>query len=77
MRLIDADKLCADVCISINEAPTVDAVPVVRCNECKWWKTNYTWSRGKYNFCAREAYEPLRNGEDFCSYGERRDKDDH
>lgn len=48
------------------------AEDIVHCNNCKWWKTNYTWSRGKYNICAREAYEPLRNGEDFCSYGERR-----
>lgn len=49
MRLIDADKLKGKAfadpddgerfvyCQDIDEAPTVDAVPVVRCRECKFW----------------------------------------
>lgn len=60
----------------IDSAPTIDAVPVVRCKACKWWKKNYSWSTGEFMVCVREAYEPLRNGEDFCSYGERRDEDE-
>lgn len=44
MRLIDADKLpkytgyalsASDVAIAVENAPTVDAVPVVRCKDCK------------------------------------------
>lgn len=48
-------------------------VRVVRCKDCKWWKTNYSWSTGEFKVCVREAYEPLREAEDFCSYGERRE----
>ena len=47
MRLIDADKFLEKmqrtyryfaVKFDIEEAPTVDAVPVVRCKDCKWWE---------------------------------------
>ena len=57
-----------DVIMMIKTAPTVDAVPVVRCREC--------------NHCDPENYHcdhhmgtaaPLRRKpDDFCSYGERR-----
>lgn len=47
MRLIDADayiKYCDDLWIPLNvEAvkvqPTIDAIPVVRCKDCKWRDT--------------------------------------
>lgn len=46
MRIIDADFACkgcvrygtslsCEECV-VNDAPTVDAVPVVRCKECKY-----------------------------------------
>ena len=77
-RLIDADFACkgcirygtslsCEECV-VNDAPTVDAVPVVRCRECK--------------HCDPENYHcdhpmstaaPLRRKpDDFCSYGERK-----
>ena len=84
MRLIDANALISyiDECSQesrfrvhygyaksfIDNAPTVDAVPVVRCRECK--------------HCDPENYHcdhpmgtaaPLkRKPDDFCSYGERK-----
>ena len=64
----------------IDNAPTIDAVPVVRCRECKHWKptgskAGNSFSDMEYiggceftNYCRRES--------DLCSYGEkRRDKD--
>ena len=55
----------------IEKAPTIDAVPVVRCQECK--------------HCDPENYHcdhpmstaaPLRRKpDDFCSYGERKGND--
>lgn len=43
MKLIDADvllnsifKSCNTTEATINNAPTIDAVPVVRCRECKY-----------------------------------------
>ena len=53
-----------------------DVVQVIRCKDCKWWKTNYSWNSGEHKVCVREAYEPSRQAEDFCSYGERRDEDE-
>ena len=60
----------------LNEAPTVDAVEVVRCKDCKHLRYGY------------QCYNPLGiklnndgdayvlvDEDDFCSYGERRDGD--
>jgi len=47
MRLVDADALLdripnlyerREVSRWVDEAPTVDAVPVVRCKDCRWRK---------------------------------------
>ena len=78
-RLIDVDELLKTIPseeivsrIAVANAPTVDAVEVVRCKDCKWWKTNYMWNGNERKICAREAYEPFRKAEDFCSRGERK-----
>ena len=77
MRLIDADalkesfvhdntvRLISDV---IDEAPTIDAIEVVRCKDCKWWGH-------ESNTC--EMTKPLAPmcELDFCSYGERKDNE--
>lgn len=47
----------------IADTPTVDAVPVVRCKECKWTGGDFVCYRG-----VMVQHKP----EDFCSYGERR-----
>ena len=46
--------------------PTVDAVPVVRCKECKWAGGDFV--------CYRGMIVQHKPG-DFCSYGERREGD--
>ena len=58
----------------LDKMPTVDAVEVVRCKDCKWWKTNYMWNGSERKVCVIEAYEPVRNEEDYCSRGERREE---
>ena len=68
---MDAD-LCAtcgehhtaeDVIMMIKTAPTVDAVPVVRCGQCKF-----------DNLCCRNiGKDGKRTKDDFCSYGERKE----
>ena len=57
----------------IAEIPTVDAVPVVRCHDCKHWDSE-TW------FCDNHStFDPhglewnMFSEDDFCSYGERKD----
>ena len=49
-------------------APTVDAVEVVRCKDCKHY-VNY----GRVWDCRKYGGMSLPNENDFCSYGERRE----
>lgn len=46
---------------------------IIRCKDCKWYKTNFSWNGKEHKVCVIEPYEPVRNGDDFCSRGERKD----
>ena len=75
MRLIDADKLDwwykgRPIRRVIDEAPTIDAVPVVRCKDCIYWKKRTVNEKG-FIICSASGMEI--HTEDFCSYGERKD----
>lgn len=59
------DSAFAYACEEITDAPTVDAVHVVRCKDCKW-KDDY----GCAIKIVDESDKPKDN--DFCSFGERR-----
>ena len=87
MRLIDAcatkrrvadtyfDTLIPCVNRALDDSPTVDAVPVVRCRECKHYKTGVCLKIYYDGLASRYAWQE-RKPDDFCSYGEkRRDKD--
>ena len=53
---------------TINAIPTVDAVPVVRCKDCKWLYDEMD------DYCCRSHRGLVRICENsFCSYGERKD----
>jgi len=57
---------------ALAEAPTVDAVPVVRCKDCKQWG-----GVAFGNVCRRwsaplAGMKNCTGPNDFCSYGERR-----
>ena len=83
-RLIDANALMSymDECSKesrfrvyygyaksfIDDAPTVDAVPVVRCAQCKHFKRNL--ENDTYCSSVNGLTDPQED--DFCSYGERR-----
>lgn len=88
-RLIDAYKLedlvrsnsaryhCADdVIAAIAGQPTVDAVEVVRCEDCRFFEqveyyTGDAENPGFKNVCRLLKRQMQRD--DFCSYGERKD----
>lgn len=81
MRLIDADALIevlndngvsynADVNYFIIIAPTIDAVSVVRCKECR--HRNERCGMGEHRWC--EMLNMSTTPNDFCSYGEREDE---
>jgi hypothetical protein len=88
MRLVDADN--ARECFSgdgvtgavmqrmFDSLPTIDAVPVVRCRDCKWFN-HYTME------CESDDVATDHEGgasfsinfgpDDFCSYGQRKEAD--
>ena len=87
MRMIDADNLVPDICDAeieygtkpvhfsanaIDNAPTVDAVPVVRCGKCKHYKTGVCLKIYYDGLASRYAWQE-RKPDDFCSYGERKE----
>lgn len=56
----------------IEDAPTVDAVPVVRCKDCKHYDMGVClkiYSDGNVHSAAWQS----RNPDDYCSYGERKE----
>lgn len=87
MKLVDADK--ARECFGgdgvtgavmqrmFDSLPTIDAVPVVRCRECKYWR-RYTrqWENHCAGECERHRMEGGTYENDFCSYGQRKE-DEH
>ena len=84
MRLIDADKARETATIDLvvhhlDRQPTIDAVPVVRCKDCKWFDEVVGKDSGKpcgYGACRRPlSMRSLIGTDDFCSYGERKDGD--
>lgn len=59
---------CIDILNFIDNAPTVDAVPVVRCRDCRWWTKQEKSIQGR---CALTGTYPT--GGWYCGNGERRD----
>lgn len=59
--------------IKALEQYKADAVEVVRCSYCKWYETFYTLNGNEFRCCCREGTDRLRNSDDYCSYGERKD----
>lgn len=57
----------------IDEAPTIDAVPVVRCRECKHYKDLGTYYR--LMDCTHRDGLTNPDEDDFCSYGQRKEAD--
>ena len=86
-RLIDANALISymDECSKesrfrvyygyaenfINAAPTVDAVEVVRCRECKFG--SWDSEADDAMVCVRTNDGFWRSGNDFCSHGEQKE----
>ncbi len=87
MRLIDADALYDDATkymaenevlyrfspIQIDRAPTIDAVPVVRCKDCQFWQ-RHTQVNRDYGKCERFG-TVTTNCNDFCSLGAKKNEE--
>ena len=56
----------------LREAPTVDAVEVVRCKDCVNGTFCLNSQGAEYVDCMLDDYS-VRKPDDFCSYGERKE----
>ena len=59
---------------AVDEQQTIDAVPVVRCLECKYRFGNNGYSK---NGCPIIDANIWMDDDDFCSYGERKEGADN
>ena len=59
---------------TVKSAPTVDAVPVVRCGECLSCERHFK-RNGEPHHYRCSFFDIEIEPQDFCSYGERRDGD--
>ncbi len=64
--LIDPRDFADAVC----DSPTVDAVPVVRCRECRY----YAASGATTSFCIHPGGMKFTSDPDYCSRGKRREQ---
>ena len=85
MRLIDADALIQrrnhakryspEMYVIgqgyVMDAPTIDAVQVVRCGECRYRELAKVNCKG-YTICPASGMEIT--DDDYCSYGERKEE---
>lgn len=57
-----------DVKAELEDAPTIDAVPVVRCKDCKWWReeTDHT--------CRMWGGASPKNANGYCDSGEKNEE---
>lgn len=94
VRLVDAEKLkrgirnhCAMpmwchelVKAEIDETPTVDAVEVIRCKDCKYYVPpedgDFLGLCTNGKLCVSQCGEVYPEETYFCSYGERRRRSD-
>lgn len=68
-----ADKIAT----VIDNMPTIDAEPVVRCKNCKYFTNNIADENLRKNFCDRiqvNCFHPVKEN-DFCSYGAKMDEE--
>jgi hypothetical protein len=71
-------KTCDRGCLwrkIVSKAPTIDAVPVVRCKDCRYYRKNELGVMLCYNDFWNDAYAVHTNADDFCSFGEWKDGD--
>ena len=55
----------------IHELPTIDAVPVVRCKDCKWWNVEWKYNEDGECFCYNMHQWTVPQF--YCAVAERRD----
>lgn len=72
-NVLNPVEVVADAMIDdAKDAPTVDAVPVVRCKDCKHWSDADDYKSGARE-CGHAEGWLLTMPDGFCCYGERKE----
>ena len=72
LKIAEAErKFICDLLNSLQQMEVVDAVPVVRCKDCKFG--DWDSEPNDAMVCMRTKDGFWRSGNDFCSYGERKE----
>lgn len=78
----DSKSLVDDCDSLLCMLPTIDAVPVVRCKDCDFWRGDLKTGRAEWGNVTAPCevwshsefgYTRYTAPDDFCSYGERKD----
>lgn len=78
LPIVDKDKqisligAVADMVCMISDCPTIDAVPVVRCKDCKHWER---FAAGSDKGICTDG-DCLMYEDGFCSEGERKEQNE-
>ena len=59
----------------INEQPTVDVIPVVRCKYCKWFNLEIEFGEIRIGTCPYQPPYEHTHGEGYCFRGIRRESE--
>lgn len=59
-----------------QQRPTIDAVPVVRCRECKHWDGSVCDVHSEWPDQYSTGHMDYTEADDFCSYGEPKEGDE-
>lgn len=59
--------------LKLDNATTIDAVPVVRCKDCRHWGTGFAGETDRIKECQFAGYMVGENG--YCVYAEEKDAD--
>lgn len=55
-------------------SPTIDAVPVVRCKDCKYWHQSLIPGQEKFGDCGQANGITVKWADWFCADGERKEE---
>ena len=71
------EDILSEIDRTIKEAKPADAVPVVRCKDCRSWEQYNACDGTKPHRCMNHdaIFYKRTKPDDFCSYGERRTDD--
>lgn len=74
----DEYNMYSDTMVAIDNAPTVDAVEVVRCKDCKYCDKHTHCDGHEYYGCGciSPCDYPEVDLNHYCGYGERREEND-